>query len=282
MLSFGERLDAVFTTSGRLCLGIDPHAFLLEEWSLPDSAAGAREFGLRCVDVAAGVVGIVKPQVAFFERFGSAGFVALEAVLAAARGAGLLVIADAKRGDVGSTVAAYGAAWLTPGSALEADAMTLAAYQGVGSLTDVIDLANAGGKGLFVLAATSNPESVDTQTAVLGRGEYRGRTVAAGIVEEVQSLNSPAPGLGSIGVVIGATVRSADYGIDASSLSKTPVLAPGFGEQGALIAELPALFGVVSGNVIANLGRSVLRAGPDGARIELSSQAAILASGVAR
>ena len=282
MLSFGERLDAVFTTSGRLCLGIDPHAFLLEEWSLPDSAAGAREFGLRCVDVAAGVVGIVKPQVAFFERFGSAGFVALEAVLAAARGAGLLVIADAKRGDVGSTVAAYGAAWLTPGSALEADAMTLAAYQGVGSLTDVIDLANAGGKGLFVLAATSNPESVDTQTAVLGRGEYRGRTVAAGIVEEVQSLNSPAPGLGSIGVVIGATVRSADYGIDASSLSKTPVLAPGFGEQGALIAELPALFGVVSGNVIANLGRSVLRAGPDGARIELSSQAAILALGVAR
>ena len=282
MLSFGERLDAVFTTSGRLCLGIDPHAFLLEEWSLPDSAAGAREFGLRCVDVAAGVVGIVKPQVAFFERFGSAGFVALEAVLAAARGAGLLVIADAKRGDVGSTVAAYGAAWLTPGSALEADAMTLAAYQGVGSLTDVIDLANAGGKGLFVLAATSNPESVDTQTAVLGRGEYRGRTVAAGIVEEVQSLNSPAPGLGSIGVVIGATVRSADYGIDASSLSKTPVLAPGFGEQGALIAELPALFGPVSGNVIANLGRSVLRAGPDGARIELSSQAAILALGVAR
>ena len=282
MLSFGERLDAVFTTSGRLCLGIDPHAFLLDRWSLPDSAAGAREFGLRCVDVAAGVVGIVKPQVAFFERFGSAGFVALEAVLAAARGAGLLVIADAKRGDVGSTVAAYGAAWLTPGSALEADAMTLAAYQGVGSLTDVIDLANAGGKGLFVLAATSNPESVDTQTAVLGRGEYRGRTVAAGIVEEVQSLNSPAPGLGSIGVVIGATVRSADYGIDASSLSKTPILAPGFGEQGALIAELPALFGPVSGNVIANLGRSVLRAGPDGARIELSSQAAILASGVAR
>ena len=282
MLSFGERLDAVFTTSGRLCLGIDPHPFLLDEWSLPDSAAGAREFGLRCVDVAAGVVGIVKPQVAFFERFGSAGFVALEAVLAAARGAGLLVIADAKRGDVGSTVAAYGAAWLTPGSALEADAMTLAAYQGVGSLTDVIDLANAGGKGLFVLAATSNPESVDTQTAVLGRGEYRGRTVAAGIVEEVQSLNSQAPGLGSIGVVIGATVRSADYGIDASSLSKTPVLAPGFGEQGALITELPALFGPVSGNVIANLGRSVLRAGPDGARIELSSQAAILASGVAR
>ncbi|MDJ0335185.1 orotidine-5'-phosphate decarboxylase [Salinibacterium sp. G-O1] len=281
MLSFGERLDAVFSASGRLCLGIDPHAFLLDAWNLPDSAAGAREFGLRCVDVAAGVVGIVKPQVAFFERFGSAGFSALEAVLAAARGAGLLVIADAKRGDVGSTVAAYGAAWLTPGSALEADAMTLSAYQGVGSLTDVISLADAGGKGLFILAATSNPESVDTQTAVRDRGQHRGRTVAASIVGDVQQLNSSASGLGSVGVVIGATVRSADYGIEATSLSKTPVLAPGFGEQGALIADLPALFGSVSGNVIANLGRSVLRAGPDGARSELSTQAAVLAEGVA-
>ena len=152
----------------------------------------------------------------------------------------------------------------------------------MGSLADVIDLANAGGKGLFVLAATSNAESVDTQTAVLGRGEHRGRTVAAGIVEEVRSLNSSAPGLGSIGVVIGATVRSADYGIDASSLSNTPVLAPGFGEQGALITDLPALFGVMSGTVVANIGRSVLRAGPDGARTVLSSQAAILASGVSR
>ncbi len=282
MLSFGDRLEAVFDTRGRVCLGIDPHAFLLDAWGLPDSAAGAREFGLRCVDAAAGVVGIVKPQVAFFERFGSAGFAALEAVLAAARGAGLLIIADAKRGDVGSTVAAYGAAWLTPGSALEADAMTLSAYQGVGSLTDVISLAESGGKGLFVLAATSNPESVDTQTAVLDRGRHPGRTVAAGIVGDVQELNSSASGLGSIGVVIGATVRSADYGIEASSLSKTPVLAPGFGEQGALIADLPALFGSVSGNVIANIGRSVLRAGPDGARSELAAQAAVLAGGVTR
>ncbi|MBG6054252.1 orotidine-5'-phosphate decarboxylase [Salinibacterium sp. CAN_S4] len=282
MLSFGERLDAVFTAKGRLCLGIDPHAYLLDAWGLPDSADGAREFGLRCVDVAAGVVGIVKPQVAFFERFGSAGFVALEAVLAAARGAELLVIADAKRGDVGSTVAAYGAAWLTPGSPLEADAMTLSAYQGVGSLADVVDLAHTGGKGLFVLAATSNPESVDTQTAVLDRGEHHGRTVAAGIVDEVQSLNSSAQGLGSIGVVIGATVRSADYGIEASSLSNTPVLAPGFGEQGALLTDLPALFGSVSGNVIANLGRSVLRAGPDGARAELVGQAEVLIAGAGR
>jgi orotidine-5'-phosphate decarboxylase len=282
VLSFGERLDAVFTTSGHLCLGIDPHSFLLEAWNLPDSAAGARDFGLRCVDVAAGVVGIVKPQVAFFERFGAAGYAALEVVLAQARGAGLLVIADAKRGDVGSTVAAYGAAWLTPGSGLEVDAMTVSAYQGVGSLSEVVDLARASGKGLFVLAATSNPESVDTQTAVRERGPRHGHSVAAGIVDEVQSLNSSDSGLGSIGVVIGATVRSADYGIDASSLIHTPVLAPGFGEQGAALVDLSGIFGDASSSVIANLGRSVLRVGPDHARAELAIQAGILATGRTR
>ena len=282
MRSFGQHLRDVFATSGQLCLGIDPHAFLLESWGLPDSAVGVREFGLRCVDVAAGVVGIVKPQVAFFERHGSAGYAALEDVLVAARGAGLLVIADAKRGDVGSTVAAYGAAWLTPGSPLEADAMTISAFQGVGSLTDVVSLAAVGGKGLFVLAATSNPESIETQTAVRDRGDLSGRTVAAGIVDDVHVLNNSSPGLGSIGVVIGATVAVADYGIDAASLSNTPILAPGFGEQGAFVSDLPSLYGAVTPNVIANLGRSVLRAGPSGARTVLTRQAEVLAVGVTR
>ena len=114
-------------------------------------AEGAREFGLRCVDAAAGRIGIVKPQVAFYERHGAAGYAALEDVLRAARDAGLIVIADVKRGDIGSTVGAYGEAWLTPGSPLEADAMTVVAYQGVGSLEDPIGRARAYGKGLFVL-----------------------------------------------------------------------------------------------------------------------------------
>lgn len=282
MLSFGERIGSVFTTSGQLCLGIDPHAFLLESWDLPDSANGVRDFGLRCVDVAAGVVGIVKPQIAFFERHGSAGYAALEDVLAAARAAGLLVIADAKRGDVGTTVEAYGAAWLTPGSPLEADAMTISAYQGVGSLTDVVRLARAGGKGLFVLAATSNPESVETQLAVRDRGEHVGRTVAASIALDVHELNSVTSELGSIGLVIGATIAAADYGIDYSQLTNTPILAPGFGEQGALVSDLPMLYGVAAGNVVANVGRSVLRAGPTVARAALAQQAGILAGGGAR
>lgn len=271
MIGFGDRLARTLADRGPLCLGIDPHNFLLADWGLTDDAAGVREFSLRSVDAAAAVIGIVKPQVAFFERHGAAGYAVLEEVLAAARAAGLLVIADVKRGDVGSTVAAYGEAWLTPGSSLEADAMTIVAYQGLGSLDDPVARAEANGKGLFVLAATSNPEASATQTARLGSGEFAGQSVAAGIVSGVEQLNSSADGVGSVGVVLGATVRLEDYGIDVAQLRKTPILAPGFGEQGARIADLPTLFGSAAGTVIANVGRSVLRAGSAGVRDELIS-----------
>lgn len=269
---FGARLAATLSDRGGLCLGIDPHAFLLAEWGLPDSAAGVREFALRCVDAAAGTIGIVKPQIAFFERHGAAGYAALEETLAAARAAGLIVIADVKRGDIGSTVAAYAEAWLTPGSPLEADAMTVVAYQGLGSLSAPLETATAHGKGLFVLAATSNPEALELQTARIAAGEHSGATVAAGIVAGVETLNADRP-LGSVGVVIGATVRLADFDIPVSALRATPILAPGFGEQGALIADLIALFGPVAGNVVANVGRGLLRAGPAGLGAALASQA---------
>ncbi|CAN5335150.1 orotidine-5'-phosphate decarboxylase [soil metagenome] len=261
MLSFGQRLDAAFDASGNLCLGIDPHSFLLDAWGFADTAVGARDFGLRAVEAAAGRIGIVKPQVAFFERFGSAGYAALEDVIAAARAAGLLVIADAKRGDVGSTVAAYGSAWLSPGSPLESDAMTISAYQGVGSLAEPMALARATGKGLFVLAATSNPESVATQTAVMTRGAYSGSTVAGGIVAEVDVLNAASGGLGSVGVVLGATTNPLDYHLGAGVLAYTPILAPGFGEQGALVSNVRGIYGDLSDNVIVNVGRSVLKGG---------------------
>ena len=167
MRDFGARLAAVLEDRGPLCLGIDPHPFLLDAWGLDDSASGARDFSLRAIEAAGDAVGIVKPQVAFFERHGSAGYAALEEIIRAARASGLLVIADAKRGDIGSTVDAYGEAWLTPGSSLESDAMTLVAYQGVDSLAGPLARARENGKGVFVLAATSNPEARATQTAVV-------------------------------------------------------------------------------------------------------------------
>ncbi|MDQ4137457.1 MAG: orotidine-5'-phosphate decarboxylase, partial [Actinomycetota bacterium] len=240
--SFGARLEAVLDGRGPVCAGIDPHRGLLEDWGLPDTADGVREFGLRVVEAATGRIGVVKPQVSFFERHGSSGYAALEDVLAAARAAGLLVIADCKRGDIGSTLDAYAEAWLTAGSPLEADAMTAAAYQGVGSLDPAVSRAVAAGKGVFVLAATSNPEARDVQTARTVDGPRAGRSVAAGIVGEVRSRNT-GEGLGSIGVVVGATIRLEDYGLSREELVGMPVLAPGFGHQGARLSDLPALYG---------------------------------------
>jgi orotidine-5'-phosphate decarboxylase len=253
-MTFATRLLSTLSTSGQLCVGIDPHASLLTTWGLPDSAAGVREFGLKTVDAVVGRAGIVKPQVAFFERHGSAGYAALEEVLAAARAAGLFVIADAKRGDIGSTVDAYGEAWLSPGSPLEADAMTAYAYQGLGSLSGVLALAERHGKGVIVVTATSNPEAVATQTAVRADG----RTVAAGIADEVAAL----PGTG--GLVLGATIRLADYGIAPETLIGIPILAPGFGAQGARLGELTTLFGAAASQVAAHVSREILGAGPGG------------------
>jgi orotidine-5'-phosphate decarboxylase len=272
--TFGARLETAFAASGRLCVGIDPHAYLLAQWGLSDDARGAREFGLRVVEATAGRAGIVKPQVAFFERHGSAGYAALEAVLGAARDAGLLVIADVKRGDVGTSVEAYGEAWLTPGSPLESDAMTISAFQGVGSIQAPHELAAANGKGLFVLAATSNPEAATLQTATVTAGPTAGSSVAASIVSDVHDWNQLETGLGSTGVVIGATVALADYGITPLSLVGTPILAPGFGHQGALVSDVGALFGAASAGVVVSASRSILASGPSGIGAAIDEQTA--------
>ncbi|GAA5098575.1 orotidine-5'-phosphate decarboxylase [Microbacterium yannicii] len=271
MTSFGERVRAAFVTHGQLCVGIDPHPHLLGEWGLDAAAAGAREFGLRVVGAAAGRVGVVKPQVSFFERYGSAGFAALEDVLTAARAAGLLVIADAKRGDIGSTMDAYGEAWLTPGSPLEADAMTANPFLGVGTLEGTFTVAERHGKGVFVLAATSNPDARTGQRAVLPSGE----TVSAAIVREVSERNAgttPEGHWGSVGVVIGGTVDWADAGLTAFS-PVAPILGPGFGHQGAQAHQLRARFGGLAEAVIASESRSILAAGPDRLAARISERA---------
>jgi orotidine-5'-phosphate decarboxylase len=272
VVPFGERLAAAFASTGRLCVGIDPHAGLLDQWGLPDSAEGAREFGLRVVGAAAGLAGVVKPQVAFYERHGSAGYAALERVLHEARDAGLEVIADVKRGDIGSSVDAYAEAWLTPGSPLEADAVTVSPYQGLGSLEPVLRRAEQAGKGVFVLAATSNPEAVAIQRAVLQQSSRAGDSVGGAIVAGVTTWNqgradASSRGMGSVGVVIGATVDLRAAGIDRDGEPPRPglpVLAPGFGHQGAAATEYRGIFGALAGGVLVSESRSLLGAGPDG------------------
>ncbi|MBT2485970.1 MULTISPECIES: orotidine-5'-phosphate decarboxylase [unclassified Microbacterium] len=269
---FGERIRQALHARGPLCVGIDPHAKLLAEWGLPDDATGVREFGLRTVEAAADRVAVVKPQVSFFERFGSRGIAALEDVLSAARSAELIVIADAKRGDIGSTMNDYAAAWLTPGSALEADALTVSPFLGVGALDGAFELATRHGKGLFVLAATSNPEAARLQQA---RG-MSGATVSAEVIADVSAHNADAGAAGhwgDFGFVIGATVDWASAGIEPFR-PIAPILAPGFGAQGATPARLRDRFGIMAEAVIASESRSILSTGPDGIAEAITSRAA--------
>src|SRR5580693_2143360 len=163
MTAFGVRLAAAKASRGPLCLGIDPHPELLTAWGLPTTADGLAAFCDGCIDAFAGFA-VVKPQVAFFEAYGAAGYAVLERTIGALRGAGVLVLADAKRGDIGTTMAAYAAAWAGE-SPLAADAVTASPYLGFGSLRPLLDSAAAHGCGVFVLAATSNPEGADVQQA---------------------------------------------------------------------------------------------------------------------
>lgn len=269
---FGRRLRDALDQYGPLCVGIDPHEALLRAWGMDATPAGAREFGLRTVEAAAGRVGVVKPQAAFYERYGAAGFAALEEVIAAARAAGLIVIADAKRGDIGTTMDGYAAAWLAPGAPLESDALTLSPYLGTDSLNAAFSAATAHEKGVFVLAATSNPEASALQRARVDDEE----SVAERVAHDVAARNIGAPGsLGPIGLVVGATVDRRAYGLTDIVLAGTPILAPGFGAQGAEPGDLGRLFGYVASQVVASESRSILSAGPAGLAARIEQRAAL-------
>ncbi len=247
---------------GPVCVGIDPHPGLLEAWGLADSPVGLRDFSLRVVEAVSGRVAAVKPQAAFFERHGSAGVAVLEEVLQALRDAGTLSILDVKRGDIGSTMGAYAQAYLDEDAPAAADAITVSPYLGYGSLAPALDLASATGRGVFVLALTSNPEGAEVQHA----RSSDARSVAAGVVEAVARSNAAADKagyLGSVGLVVGATTGGAvrDLGIDLAS-ANAALLAPGVGAQGAGAAELRSVFGRVRRRVLASTSRAVLQAGP--------------------
>ncbi len=263
-LGFGARLSGAFDAFGHLCVGIDPHPFLLKEWGFNDDSAGLREFSLRVVDACVGRVGIIKPQVAFYERHGSRGYEVLELLFERARMAELIVIADAKRGDIGSTMEAYASTWLTPGSALEADALTVSPYLGVGSLAHTVNLALKSNKGVFMLAATSNPEAAALQQSRVAEGPHKGRTVAESILAEAEQWSLTREPAGSVGVVLGATLELEEFGINPDDFPSVPVLAPGFGFQGARVEDARSVFGSMTRNLIVSETRSVLAVGRGG------------------
>ncbi|WP_420032606.1 orotidine-5'-phosphate decarboxylase [Streptomyces sp. cg28] len=252
---FGARLRRVMDERGPLCVGIDPHAALLASWGLKDDIAGLETFTRTSVEALAETVAVVKPQMAFFERFGSRGVAVLERAVADLRAAGTLVVMDAKRGDIGSTMAAYAQTYLHQDSPLFVDALTVSPYLGYGSLKPAVDLARESGAGLFVLALTSNPEGGEVQHAVRADGKNVGATMLAHLAEE----NADAAPMGSFGAVVGATLGDlSSYALDVNG----PLLAPGIGAQGATAADLPAVFGSAVHNVVPNVSRAVLKEGP--------------------
>ncbi|MGW1835336.1 orotidine-5'-phosphate decarboxylase [Streptomyces sp. BBFR2] len=253
---FGARLRRAMDERGPLCVGIDPHASLLADWGLNDDVAGLARFTRTVVEALGDRVAVLKPQSAFFERFGSRGLAVLETAVAEARERGALVLMDAKRGDIGSTMAAYAATYLDPASPLFSDAVTVSPYLGYGSLRPALDLAATHGCGVFALALTSNPEGAEFQRAV----REDGRSVAATVLGHLAEENATAEGLGSYGAVVGATLGD----LSAFDLSiNGPLLAPGIGAQGATPADLPTVFGDAVRNVLPSVSRGVLRQGPD-------------------
>jgi len=261
-MSFGSRSRAALDAYGPVCVGIDPHASLLEAWGFGDDLNGLERFAATCVEAFAGHVGFVKPQSAFFERFGSAGIRVLEDTIAGLRHTGTLVILDVKRGDIGSTAAAYADAYLDEDSPLGTDAVTVNPYLGFGSLQPFFTVAERHDAGVFVLALTSNPEAPEVQRASSGD-----RTVAGVMLDHLRELNAGQTPMGSLGAVVGATIGSTDENLDING----PLLVPGFGAQGGTIDDVRRLFDGVLDRVLVSTSRGVLGSGPEVAALRESA-----------
>ena len=272
--AFGDRLAKAMAERGPLCVGIDPHPNLLEQWGLEDSAAGLAAFTEAVYEGCAPFAATLKPQVALFERHGSAGLAVLEALFARAAADGVLMVADAKRGDIGSTMKAYADAWLGSSSPLGTDSVTLSPYLGFESLRPALDLADENNRGTFVLALTSNPEGKSVQH--VGASESEG-AVAKRIIAAASAENASRQWeqMGPCGLVVGATVGQAlvDLGIDLSVFNG-PILSPGYGAQGASAADLYRVFAGVESQVLVNSSRGVLAAGPSVEGLAQAAQAA--------
>jgi orotidine-5'-phosphate decarboxylase len=255
---FLDKVTAAVRAHGPLCVGIDPSGALLADWGLTDDPAGLRAFGDACVEAFAGAVAVVKPQVAFFERQGAAGLAELERLIAAARSAGLVVIADAKRGDIDSTADAYADAWLSESSPLAADAVTAHAYLGLAALEPLVRRAGDTGRGVLVVARSSNPEGRSLQLATTADG----RAVEDMLLGDIAALNaSEEVATGAVGAVVGATLAPSNFPL--SQLGGV-ILAPGLGAQGAGPADVATRFaGCAPGTVLPSSSRGVLKHGPE-------------------
>jgi orotidine-5'-phosphate decarboxylase len=257
MADFCTRLNDRIAQHGPLCVGLDPSAATLATCGLPDSAEGAFEFGRRVLAASGGRIAIVKPQAAFFERFGSAGWRALEEVMTLARRAGVLTLLDGKRGDIDTTGEAYAEAFFSPTSPVRADAVTVHAYLGIDALRRFFDFAARNGGGVFVVVRSSNPEGETLQQARLADGT----TVALDLCRSISRYNAAhaQTGLGPIGAVVGATCDDAEPTVQA--LPQSFILAPGVGAQGATFQDVARRMPSARRRVLPSVSRAILMHG---------------------
>jgi orotidine-5'-phosphate decarboxylase len=261
MKSFAQRYLELAESRSPFCLGIDPAPQLLKAWNLPHGHDGLAEMCQAVLAAAEDRLAIVKPQSAFFERFGSSGIAILEKLIDGFHERGTLVLVDGKRGDIGSTVEAYAQAYLGPASAFRADAITAHAYLGFGALKPLLTHAVDTGSGVFVVVRSSNVEGTTLQTAVLNDD---GRTVAEALGDMITEFNEQISGteIGPIGAVVGATIEN-DLLSTLDRLPQSLILAPGIGHQGATYEDLRRRFGRHAVRAIPSSSRAVLDRGPD-------------------
>ena len=261
-VSFATRFAAVRSRYGPLALGLDPSGLVLDAWGVGDSPDGLDRFADIALEAAAGTVGLIKLQAAFYERHGWQGFRTLQRLICEARSAGLLVIVDAKRGDVGTTNDAYAEAYLGAGAPLGADALTVHPYLGVGAMGTLVSRAQQAGSCLLVVTRSSNPEGRDIQSATARSG----RTVEQDLLIAIGKINARlAPGqIGPVGAVIGPT--HLDPALDLAAAGGI-FLAPGVGMQGATPRDVAQVFAACPDRVIPSASRSLLASGPDVARL---------------
>lgn len=261
--SFAARFAAVRAASGPLVFGLDPSADLLEAWGLGDTADGLDRFADIVLEAAAGTVGLVKPQSAFYERHGWRGIRTLQRLIGVARDAGILVVLDIKRGDVGSTNDAYAEAYLGKGAPLAADAITVHPYLGLGAMGSFVSRAAESGSCLLVVTRSSNPEGRAVQAALAPGGQ----PVEHDLLTRIGELNAQlAPGgIGPVGAVIGPTHLRPELDLAAANAL---FLAPGVGAQGATPDDVAAVFAACPDRVMPSASRSLLAAGPGVSRLQ--------------
>lgn len=267
MRTFADRFRDGAAWRSPFCLGLDPSEDALKLWGLPNSPDGLKKFAESYVEWSSEIILIVKPQMAFFERFGSVGVAVLEETIRELRRRNVLVLIDAKRGDIGTTMFGYAEAYFNDASPLRADAVTANPFLGFESLTPLFEKAASANGHVFVVVASSNVEGIGIQNARMDNG----RRTYQHLGDEIVSYNARRHGAGAVGAVIGATRNDIDLRW-LEDLGSILQLRPGIGAQGASIESLMHLANRRS--FIPSFSRAIALAGPDRIKFQESLRVA--------